>query len=55
MSQRREKRRRREVRMRYASEWMAWLANEPPRWRFIRHWRWKKAEPTTPKGVKRRE
>lgn len=53
MSQKREKRRRREIRLRFESEWSTWRMNEPPRWRLIRHWRWKKAEPIQPKGAKR--
>ena len=51
MSQKREKKRRRkekEVYRWYLERWHSW---EPPRWRFISHWIWKKRKPVPPKGL----
>ena len=52
MSQKREKKRRRDLREDYLREMMWWVYCEPPRWRFISHWLWKKDKPVPPKGVK---
>ena len=52
MSQKREKKRRRDLRYNYRWELNLWRCCEPPRWRFISHWLWKKDKPVPPKGVK---
>lgn len=52
MSQKREKKRRRDLREDYRWELYRWGYNEPPRWCFISHWLWKKNKPVPPKGVK---
>lgn len=48
-SQKREKAKSRILRRQrlnaYAFLYDAWLRNEPPRWRIISHWLWKKREP----------
>lgn len=51
MSQKREKKRRRLARYDYQVELEFWRRWEPPRWRFISHWLWKKDKPVPPKGV----
>ena len=52
MSQKREKKRRGCARYDYQLELALWHSCEPPRWRFISHWLWKKDKPVPPKGVK---
>ena len=52
MSQKQAKKRRRLVRGAYNYLLERWRQCEPPWWRFISHWRWKKNKPMLPKGVK---
>lgn len=52
MSQKREKIRRRLAGSDYRWELEKWRGREPPRWRFISHWLWKKDKPVPPKGCK---
>ena len=52
MSQKREKKRRRWARYDYHWELDLWRSCEPPWWRFISHWQWKKDKPKKPKGVR---
>lgn len=52
MSQKREKRRRRVLRYWYQKDYEGWLRNEPPKWRILSRWRWKKRRPVKPKGVR---
>lgn len=51
MSQRREKIHRRIARREYLYELERWRRREPPMWRFISHWLWKKDKPKPPKGA----
>ena len=52
MNQKRAKKRRSMVRGAYHYLLEQWRLAEPPRWRFISHWRWKKRKPMKPKGAK---
>ena len=54
MSQKREKRRRRYARAAWRKKFIEWHQSEPPRWRFISRWRWKRDIPIPPKEVQRR-
>ncbi len=52
MNQKQAKYRRRMVRYAYDYLLEQWQLREPPWWRFISHWRWKKNKPVRPKGAK---
>lgn len=45
MSEKQEKRRRFNERMEYVAEFNAWLRKEPPMWKLLSWWRWKKTRP----------
>ena len=53
MNQKQAKKRRRMVRYGYNYLLKQWRLSEPPWWRFISHWRWKKNKPMIPKGAKK--
>ena len=49
MSERQEKRLRRDERFRYLRELRDWQRSEPPWWAFLRHRNWQRARPAMPK------
>ena len=49
MSAKREKRRRRAIRREYEFQLEGWRNWEPPKWRLLSHWLWKKDKPKPPK------
>ena len=51
MSAKNNARRRRAAKRAYEHRIECWLENEPPRWRIIQHYLWKKDKPKPPRGV----
>lgn len=45
MSESREKKRRRILKADYRRRLAVWVSREPPKWRFISHWKWKNEKP----------
>ena len=52
MSERREKQRRINDRLEYIARYNAWLAAEPPKFRILKHRRWRRQQPLMLKGIK---
>lgn len=52
MSAKRNAQRRRAARREYELRLEVWRDNEPPKWRLLAHWLWKKDKPKPPKGEK---
>ena len=50
MGAKRNAQRRRAARREYEFQLEVWRRQEPPRWRLLSHWLWKKDEPRPPKG-----